>query len=404
MKLLRLTTAYDAYLLSFYAKRPELSGASYEAQQRELYLDAFGWADYWAHALAPLGWQVVNVTANAEPLQMAWARDAGFVPEESNWVLEIAREQVRRFAPDVLFMDDYNSFPAAWIRRLREACPSIRLVLGWCGAPYENGEVFRAYDVVLSCIPEMVEDFQSKGHTAYHLNHAFDERLVERVVGGRRDIDLSFIGTVGAGAQAHTRRFELLSRLSKETSIQIYGPETRHVSALRWARFVLFWVAYKKGVPLHKLPFVRQRLAGKRVPASISILDLFRVPRSPIPGMLPPVFGMDMLRVLARSKLSLNAHTDISPRSASNMRLYEATGMGACLVTDWKSNLRELFEPDGEVVAYRSAGECVEKANWLLEHPAESARIAEAGRQRTLRSHTYRHRAPLLDELIRAHM
>jgi hypothetical protein len=341
MKLLRLTTAYDAYLLSFYAKRPELSGASYDAQQRELYLDAFGWADYWAHALAPLGWQVVNVTANAEPLQMAWARDAGFVPEESNWVLEIAREQVRRFAPDVLFMDDYNSFPAAWIRRLREACPSIRLVLGWCGAPYENGEVFRAYDVVLSCIPEMVEDFQSKGHTAYHLNHAFDERLVERVVGGRRDIDLSFIGTVGAGAQAHTRRFELLSRLSKETSIQIYGPETRHVSALRWARFVLFWVAYKKGVPLHKLPF---------------------------------------------------------------MRLYEATGMGACLVTDWKSNLRELFEPDGEVVAYRSAGECVEKATWLLEHPAESARIAEAGRQRTLRSHTYRHRAPLLDELIRAHM
>jgi spore maturation protein CgeB len=86
------------------------------------------------------------------------------------------------------------------------------------------------------------------------------------------------------------------------------------------------------------------------------------------------------------------------------MRMYEATGMGACLVTDWKSNLQELFEPEVEVVTYRSAAECVEKVDWLLAHPSEIVRIGEAGRRRTLRSHTYNHRAPLLDEIMRSHM
>jgi spore maturation protein CgeB len=404
MKLLRLTTAYERYLLDFYGRRPELRDAPYECQLREMHLDAFGWADFWQHALAPLGWQVTDITANAEPLQKSWARDCGFTPQGSNWLLEIAFEQVRRFAPDVLFMDDYSNFPAAWIRQLRDTCPSIRLVLGWCGAPYDDEDIFRAYDLVLSCIPELLEQFREKGHTTYHLNHAFDARLAERITVGPRDIDLSFIGTVGTGGRAHTRRFELLSQLSKETGMQIYAPETRNISTLRWARYVAFWVAHKHGIPVQKIPFVRERIVGKKEPASISISDVLKVPRSPIQGMRPPVFGMDMYRVLARSKISLNSHTDISPRSASNMRMFEATGMGACLLTDWRSNLRELFEPDVELVTYRSAAECVDKVNWLLGHPEEITRIAEAGRRRTLRSHTYNHRAPLLDEIMRNHM
>jgi spore maturation protein CgeB len=153
---------------------------------------------------------------------------------------------------------------------------------------------------------------------------------------------------------------------------------------------------------VHRLPFVEKRLAGRRLPESIS--EVLAAPRAPLRGMRPAVYGMDMFRVLARSKLSLNCHTDISPKSASNMRMYEVTGVGACLVTDWKSNLKDLFEPDVEVVTYRSPDECVEKIRWLLAHPADRIRIAEAGRRRTHSAHTYNHRAPLLDELMRSHM
>ena len=42
------------------------------------------------------------------------------------------------------------------------------------------------------------------------------------------------------------------------------------------------------------------------------------------------------------------------------MRLYEATGVGTLLVTDYKDNLHEMFIPGKEVVVYRDADEAVE--------------------------------------------
>jgi spore maturation protein CgeB len=108
-----------------------------------------------------------------------------------------------------------------------------------------------------------------------------------------------------------------------------------------------------------------------------------------------------MFRQLRAGRVALNTHIDISTRSASNMRLFEATGVGACLLTDSKENLRELFEPDAEVVAYRDADECVEKVRYLLGHESLRRDIAAAGQRRTLRDHTFASRAALIDGVIR---
>ena len=99
--------------------------------------------------------------------------------------------------------------------------------------------------------------------------------------------------------------------------------------------------------------------------------------------------------------MTLNNHIDLSSGFANNMRLFEATGVGTCLLTDWKPNLHELFEPDLEVVTYRSAEEAVEKARYLLTHYRERQEIASAGQKRTLSTYTYDHRAQELDRLIR---
>jgi len=110
-----------------------------------------------------------------------------------------------------------------------------------------------------------------------------------------------------------------------------------------------------------------------------------------------------MFRVLARLKLSLNCHTDISSRSASNMRLYEVAGVvapGHRLEEQSQGAVRA----DVEVVIYPSLEECVEKIDWFLERPVESVRIAEAWCRRTHLAHTYHHRASLLAELMRTHM
>ena len=110
-----------------------------------------------------------------------------------------------------------------------------------------------------------------------------------------------------------------------------------------------------------------------------------------------------MYALLRRSQITLNHHGDV-PAFANNMRLYEATGMGCLLVTDYRDNLHEMFEPDLEVVAYRDAAECVDKVLFYLEERNRAARdrIAAAGQRRTLNEHTYYARMKHLVELIDA--
>jgi glycosyltransferase involved in cell wall biosynthesis len=114
-----------------------------------------------------------------------------------------------------------------------------------------------------------------------------------------------------------------------------------------------------------------------------------------------PVFGEDYFKVLARSKINLNKHIDCAEEFAGNLRLFEATGMGSCLMTDWKINLPEMFEPDAEIISYNSAEECAEKVRYLLDHEEKRKEIALAGQRRVLRDHTYRKRAEQLDEIFR---
>jgi len=411
LKLLRLTTAYPAYLRSFYRSRRSLKRAPYAPQLAQLNADAFGWADFWAHALAPLGYETREITANAKPMQMAWAHEHGLSPGADSWLLDVASAQVMDFAPEVLFLDDYSVFTAKWIRELRARCRSIRLVLGWCGAPYDDASVFEAYDVVLSCIPELVEEFRSKGHKAFHLNHAFDPRIAAQLGEVVRDIDVSFIGQLVVERQGHHERLAILSQLAREIPVRIYSPQAWSLldlsrgpipyfikSLIRIPWYHLYWTLHRAGLPVQAIRFFRRPLVWTQPPR------LGSIPRSPIRGMRPGVYGMDMFRLLRRSKVTFNSHIDLSRNSASNMRLFEATGTGACLVTDWKPNIRELFEPDAEVVTYRNAAECIEKTKWLLDHPAECKRIAEAGARRTLTQHTFAHRAPILDAIVRQHI
>jgi spore maturation protein CgeB len=101
--------------------------------------------------------------------------------------------------------------------------------------------------------------------------------------------------------------------------------------------------------------------------------------------------------------LTLNKHIDVSEGYANNMRLFEATGMGACLVTDWKDNLAEFFEPAKEVVAYRSTEECIDLLRYFRSHETERAAIAAAGHARCLAEHRYERRMTQLVDILQRH-
>ena len=100
-----------------------------------------------------------------------------------------------------------------------------------------------------------------------------------------------------------------------------------------------------------------------------------------------------MYQVLRRSRITLNSHIDLAGREAGNMRLFEATGVGAFLLTDFKDNLHTLFAPEREVAAWRSIDECLAAIERYLADDNARSTIAKAGQTRTMAQHTYRHRA-----------
>src|SRR5690606_38961943 len=65
------------------------------------------------------------------------------------------------------------------------------------------------------------------------------------------------------------------------------------------------------------------------------------------------VWGRDMFQAFSASRITINRHIDVAESHANNMRLFEATGCIALLITDYKDNLNDLFEIGKEVVAYR---------------------------------------------------
>jgi spore maturation protein CgeB len=403
MKLLKITTVYQTYWKKFYAKRPELVKESYAVQKAALDYDGFGWADFWSHALTPLGYEVIEIIANVEPLQKAWVSENKIHLIKKEWLLKIAFEQIKSFQPTVLFLDDYFTFTPDWVTELKQVCPSIQLVISWCGAPYQDEKFFKAHDLVLSCIPEFVEKFRKMGHWSEHINHAFEPRLLKRLLQTEEpEINVSFIGQIVRSSQYHLQRKLILEQLVEKFPVQIYSPNANFgwtddlKQQLKASAQKTMEMLQTGGIPqswLMKIPKI-----GKFATDNEQIcIHLSQRLRSSIK---PAVFGLEMYHTLQKSKITFNCHIDSSPHSASNMRLFEATGSGACLLTDWKENIDTLFEPDCEVVTYKSTDECIEKVKWLLEHSEERKTIAQAGQNRTLKDHTFAHRAVQLNDLI----
>ncbi|MCB2186155.1 MAG: glycosyltransferase [Deltaproteobacteria bacterium] len=377
MRLMRITTNSQLYLTDFHRRRPEQAAWPYRRQHAALLADCFGWADFWGRALAPLGYEAWEPVSNARPQQEAWAREQGVAWAENTWLWDITRAQVRHYAPEVLLVNDFQTFSRGFLDDLRRDCPSLRLILGWCGAPYQDPEVFKGYDVVLSCIPSVVADFRRQGHDSRLLRHAFAPQVAELVeADSPREVAFAFLGSLVHLPNAHRSRVRLLEFLARDGWLEIWGD------------------AYAAG---------RGGCTRPLEPADPQddVAPEYRIPLEFLARLKPGLWGLDMYRCLARSQVVLNNHIDLAGNHASNMRLFEATGMGACLLTEAQPDLGLVFAPEVEVATYQSPEEAREKASWLLAHEPERRALARAGQQKTLTSHTFAERAPWLDQIIR---
>jgi len=405
MRLLYVANNYPDYIQKLYSSHSGLDCKPYLDQRAVLDAEAFGWNGAWASALSPLGYEFFEIDANVKPLQRAWMNERGANWPELTWTTAVPMLQAEAFQPDILLISTPRTHDVAWLQALRGKCPSLRLILGWSGSPCEEFDVLRHYDRVLSCSDFILEKYRKQGCRTAFLRHAFNRKVLDHLP-LHVDIDnvVAFAGNIARGNGYHLERERLLEGIVENLPVDLYSPQVRLRpssdfldTALRITVYCAMRALRAVGIPQkirRSIPLIGKAATWQSVP-------LFQVNRRLRPRMKEPVFGLNMYRTLQKAAVALNNHIDCAGPDAANQRLFEATGVGSCLLTDFKTNLHEMFELDRQVVAYSSLEECVEKGRWLLDHPRERAQIAAAGQARTLREHTFEHRAVELDALIR---
>ncbi len=380
----KFTSVYPEYIRQFLAAHPECETSIFDEIYSRLINTYYGLSNYYAVHMTALGHCAEDLFVNLEVLQKAWARERKLNYGRETWLRDIVIGQIREFKPDVLFLQDLYILDGEFRRYIREAYRSDVFIIGWRAAPTEDFGAFRDIDLILSSVPNFVEAFERNGVRAKCMPFGFESSILANVkMPSHREHEFAFLGSLGHPRGAHSQRYALIRDLMRQTSLEVWGEAVRSNS--------LTCRVVSKGMRMLGLDSKGRRGgdagAGRRLARVGSGTN-------PLWDRYPTrchdsLYGKQYYELLANTRVVLNSHIDIAGKYAGNMRLFEATGMGACLLTDWKENLGDLFEPDKEVMTFRDIDECIDKAKYLLKNDAIREKIALAGQRRTLKDHNY---------------
>ena len=343
---------------------PHLSGLPYDRMAAAAWDTGIYYGNSWPVALEAIGWSATQVVPRCRPLQFAWAKANGMrtpprqvdrrplrwawtrrgraLPGDSA-LRTIVDRQVRHYRPDVLWVFSGVPVTRADIDRWRQHVGKV--VLWWSCALIEDFP-YDAFDIILTGFPPWVEEFRARGIHAAYLPHAFDPRMttLETADWELRAPVAAFVGNL---SPAHLERIAFLDALSRRVDVDFYGTGLEHLPP---------------DSPL------RARHRG-------------------------PAWGRALYSVYGSHALVVEVSGDMPGRWSFSKRLFEATGMGACLVTEESQNLSDLFLPGIEVVPYDDLDACIDHVRELTSGGSVAREIALAGQQRTLREHSYQARA-----------
>lgn len=397
--------AYPPLLRQMYRLHPGLLEGSYEDHLDFILANQYAYGDGFAREMRRRGHDAHECISNLIRLCWCWARDRGMpmpesVPATSTpWLEEVLVGILRERAPEVIYVQGLSAYRPGFWNWVREEVPSVRLVLGYLGYTLLDGQA-DGIDHLFVGVPSLLAPTALPGMPRSLLYHSFDESIAPLVAPTSEESreDFVFAGTAPGLVPAYRDRFLALTRLMLDRGLSCWlGDTTRPGSeaAAVMARERVENLMLTSPAGQSTGQAVCDLLEAMPEAADLTLSQLF-------PDLCrPPVFGLEMHRLLARSRLTFNLHTGVTDGMAGNMRMFEATGNGCCLLTEAAPNLKDLFEPDSEVVTYASIGEALEKARYLLENEAARRTIAEAGRRRTLTSHTMARRCDVIEEVIR---
>jgi hypothetical protein len=266
-----------------------------------------------------------------------------------DWEVRVLAAQVEALKPDVILNQAMEYVRSPVLKLLRAP---RRLIVGQIAAPRPEGEDYRVYDLVISSLPNFVEWFCRHDVRARYNQLAFEPSVLEAMgPQPERDIPLSFVGSLSPD---HAGRVAWLEEIARNTPLKVWG----------------------NGI--------------ERLPPSSPLHAIYQ----------GEAWGRQMYDVLRRSKITLNYHIDIAEGWANNMRLYEATGMGATLLTDRQRNIGDIYVDGDEVATYGSTRECIAQTKHYLADKPARATIAACGQRKAVEVNNYFNRTSEILEHI----
>ncbi len=351
LRVMQVHTLYVQYTKGLYARNPFLDKTPFSMQMQTFVRDAYSAI----HMLSPymVDCETLLVMSNCVQMQRAWLSEHNLAwPQSDNWQKDIVRLQIEHFKPDVLYFTDPISFDASFLDTLSFTPPCI---LGWRAADIPSQTDWSGFDAILSGLPKLLALAKTLGaYDGIMFHPGMPTWIKHEISNTPHEVDVVFVGSLNAGQ--HVRRFELLQEIAKSATKYGFSLE-------------MYLLCPTDIITSEMRPYVN-----------------------------PAVFGIDMHRILRRGRIVVDDRAwhgmilpdgtkvlDLGGEDTSNMRIFEGTGGGSMVLTEYLKGISRYFEMDKEIVTYENHAEAVEKILYYLKHEDERAAIAKAGQERCLK-------------------
>ena len=310
-----------------------------------------------------------EIITNDSILQKKWASEHGLSPHLS--LEDIFLEQIKHFKP-LIYVDNSSYFMSHNAEEFKQKYKVSKIIAwdGYTGSQFKQQS--KGVDLLITCVDYIKNIYQELGFESKLLPFGFDNRVFEQLKTSLTiQNQLCFTGSISDNV--HKERKELLLTILKNKI-----PLALHISNIGNKNT---WLSRAQMRAIKDL-----RLKDFK--------DYYTLQSHNLGG----VYGIEMYRTLGQNTIQLNSHGDGSLQ-AGNMRLYEATGMGTLLLTDWKSNLPDLFVPEKEIITYKNKSEAIDKTKYYLKNTNEAKEIALNGQKRTFAQYSTQSRMMAFEKI-----
>lgn len=286
-----------------------------------------------------------------ERLQWKWAEEKGLKTHDLD---KIKLAQIEEFKPDV-FYNLSAFYDKGFIHKLGKN--KKRKDVCWNGIIQDYPMTFPAYDGHLSLHRPYIDIWKDQGFKALELQPHIPDKW-KSYNQSEKNTDVLFYGQYVK--DMFDNRNKLIQKLLEYSLISNYNIDC-HLSYT------------KQGQTLFKIP----KLSWTRISTPFTTFPNKFVRKY----SKEPLYGKILYEKIVDSKIVINAYTNYNNKFKSNMRLFEAIGLGAFLISE-EGVYPDGFEPGTDFYTYRNSTELISQIERVLSDWPKHQNIADRTRKK----------------------